>query len=305
MGARGLKCRRHFFTCFMAVSEWYVLFNTDFARNIFSDIRIAAFILWNLYFLENAARCVSYLLWKIRTEKMLGQGKTPFYGSRAKGVAAWKIIRKIISYVVFLGIITIVLFLADSRTMPTYLTVIAGVILITVLLAVVRPSREWNMLLQMIFAFLIICIGFASLMVNMTEDSSAGKENTQSIETDYGIGEVEITDETLGILGSARRYSVLLPDGYPRNDDPYDENEIICEVYQSPYQWILNRIYSLYTKEEGETPPDEEAWEAFQTEQNVNKNHTTVKYRDKLLYMTGKKNLDREEILFIRQALGL
>ena len=296
---------RLFFACFMAVSEWYVLFNTDFARNIFSDIRIAAFILWNLYFLENAARCVSYLLWKIRTEKMLGQGKTPFYGSRAKGVAAWKIIRTIISYVVFLGIITIVLFLADSRTMPTYLTVIAGVILITVLLAVVRPSREWNMLLQMIFAFLIICIGFASLMVNMTEDSSAGKENTQSIETDYGIGEVEITDETLGILGSARRYSVLLPDGYPRNDDPYDENEIICEVYQSPYQWILNRIYSLYTKEEGETPPDEEAWEAFQTEQNVNKNHTTVKYRDKLLYMTGKKNLDREEILFIRQALGL
>ena len=102
------------FTCLMAVSEWYVLFNIDFARNIFSDIWIAVFILWNLYFLKNAARCVSYLLWKTRTEKMLGQGKTPFYGSRVKEISPWKTIQKIISCVVFLGIIAIVLFLADN-----------------------------------------------------------------------------------------------------------------------------------------------------------------------------------------------
>lgn len=75
------------YTCFMAVSEWYALLNTDFARNIFSDIWIAVFILWNLYFLENAARCVSYLFWKSRAKKMLEQGKTPFYGSRIKEIS--------------------------------------------------------------------------------------------------------------------------------------------------------------------------------------------------------------------------
>mgnify|MGYP001857039978 FL=1 len=293
------------YTCFMAVSEWYALLNTDFARNIFSDIWIAVFILWNLYFLENAARCVSYLFWKSRAKKMLEQGKTPFYGSRIKEISPWKTIQKIISYVVFLGIIAIVLFLADSGTMQMYLVFIVGMILMLVLLPALRPSREWHMLLQVIFAFLIIFIGFSALMVNMAEDSPAAKENIQVIENTYGTGELEFTDELKGIFGSARRYSLLLPDGYPRTDDPYDENEIICQVYQSPYQWILDRIYSLYTKEEGEIPPDAEAWEAIETEQNRNKNYTTVKYGDRLLYIIGKKNLDKEEILFIRQALGL
>ena len=53
----------------------------------------------------------------------------------------------------------------------------------------------------------------------------------------------------------------------------------------------MDRIYSLYTKEEGEIPTDAEAWEAIETEQNRNKNYTTVKYGDRLLYIIGKKNL--------------
>ena len=99
-----------------------------------------------------------------------------------------------------MGIIAIVLFLADSGTMQMYLVFIVGMILMMVLLPALRPSREWNMLLQVIFAFLIIFIGFSALMVNMAEDSPAAKENTQVIENTYGTGELELTDELEGIL---------------------------------------------------------------------------------------------------------
>ena len=83
-----------------------------------------------------------------------------------------------------------------------------------------------------------------------------------------------------------------------------DENRIICYAYHSDRDWILDRIYSLYI-DKGEDITEENLWESLEMKQSSQKTETAVRFQDRVLYMRSREKLEKDQILFLRQALDL
>ena len=136
-------------------------------------------------------------------------------------------------------------------------------------------------------------------------DETETGEQEEIVETAYGSGTVEIEDSIKGIFGEAVRYSIFLPEAEGEKlKDPY-ENLVVCYTYRSSRKRILNRIYDICIQNEEEPPLYENIWQALEAKQSNRREEMAVKYEDTVLYFIGKKDLNKDQILFIREALKL
>lgn len=280
--------------------EAYFLFNlfTSFPHYIYSDFMLITFLLVNVCFVFQILQCLEFYAWKTKNSRSIAKGKAPFYGSRFPWLHGLKDNMWVIWALLAAGALGISL--GDTFAAPMSFTLAGGVLFFLVFLAVIRPSRERNVLLQTSFILIFFVLVLAVFLGISGEKRNAQGENPpQIVRNAYGTGTMEQTDHISGFFGRADRYNIVLPFALDQ------EEEITCEVYQSSYRWVLERIYDLYTKDERELPPEGAVWEALEAGQSPEGKNLAVKYEDTVLYMIGKKDLSKDQILFLRQALNL
>lgn len=298
---------KFFLSCFMTGLLYWRLGTFDYVNYIFSDLLLLLIFTWTVLLAGELFHFIGFIAWKANSNHRMKQGRRVFYGGGNRAVHIWVGFRSLLYFiftVVFLG--AVAAFSGRNRIFIV-LIVAVGFLIFSLVMAWIRPSREKNMLATLLFVCIFpIMILVVSLGIS-EERKGNGKESGEQeafVETAYGSGSMEIEDNIKGIFGEAVQYGITFHAVKGVQGQESDENRIICYVYHSDRDWILDRIYSLYI-DKGEDITEENLWESMKVKQSFQKTETAVRFQDRVLYMRSREKLDKDQILFLRQALDL
>ena len=298
---------KFFLSCFMTALLYWRLGTFDYVNYIFSDLLLLWIFTWTVLLAGELFHFIGFIAWKVNSNHRMKQGRRVFYGGGNRAVHIWVGFRSLLYFiftVVFLG--AVAAFSGRNRIFIV-LIVAVGFLIFSLVMAWIRPSREKNMLATLLFVCIFpIMILVVSLGIS-EERKGNGKESGEQeafVETAYGSGSMEIEDNIKGIFGEAVQYGITFHAVKGVQGQESDENRIICYVYHSDRDWILDRIYSLYI-DKGEDITEENLWESMKVKQSFQKTETAVRFQDRVLYMRSREKLDKDQILFLRQALDL
>ena len=298
---------KFFLSCFMTGLLYWRLGTFDYVNYIFSDLLLLWIFTWTVLLIGELFHFIGFIAWKVNSNHRMKQGCRVFYGGGNRAVHIWVGFRSLLYFiftVVFLG--AVAAFSGRNRIFIV-LIVAVGFLIFSLVMAWIRPSREKNMLATLLFVCIFpIMILVVSLGIS-EERKGNGKESGEQeafVETAYGSGSMEIEDNIKGIFGEAVQYGITFHAVKGVQGQESDENRIICYVYHSDRDWILDRIYSLYI-DKGEDITEENLWESMKVKQSFQKTETAVRFQDRVLYMRSREKLDKDQILFLRQALDL
>lgn len=298
---------KFFLSCFMTALLYWRLGTFDYVNYIFSDLLLLWIFTWTVLLAGELFHFIGFIAWKVNSNHRMKQGRRVFYGGGNRAVHIWVGFRSLLYFiftVVFLG--AVAAFSGRNRTFVVFISAV-GFLIFGLVLTWIRPPREKNMLATLLFVCIFpIMILVVSLGIS-EERKGNGKESGEQeafVETAYGSGSMEIEDNIKGIFGEAVQYGITFHAVKGVQGQESDENRIICYVYHSDRDWILDRIYSLYI-DKGEDITEENLWESMKVKQSFQKTETAVRFQDRVLYMRSREKLDKDQILFLRQALDL
>lgn len=299
---------KFFLSCFMTALLYWRLGTFDYVNYIFSDLLLLWIFTWTVLLAGELFHFIGFIAWKVNSNHRMKQGCRVFYGGGNRAVHIWVGFRSLLYFiftVVFLG--AVAAFSGRNRIFIV-LIVAVGFLIFSLVMAWIRPSREKNMLATLlfvcIFPVMVLAVSLGISEEKKVDETETG-EQEEIVETAYGSGTVEIEDSIKGIFGEAVRYSIFLPEAEGEKlKDPY-ENLVVCYTYRSSRKRILNRIYDICIQDEEEPPLYENIWQALEAKQSNRREEMAVKYEDTVLYFIGKKDLNKDQILFIREALKL
>ena len=298
---------KFFLSCFMTALLYWRLGTFDYVNYIFSDLLLLWIFTWTVLLIGELFHFIGFIAWKANSNHRMKQGCRVFYGGGNRAVHIWVGFRSLLYFIFTVTLVgAIVVFSGRNRTFVVFISAV-GFLIFGLVLTWIRPSREKNMLATLLFVCIFpIMILVVSLGIS-EERKGNGKESGEQeafVETAYGSGSMEIEDNIKGIFGEAVQYGITFHAVKGVQGQESDENRIICYVYHSDRDWILDRIYSLYI-DKGEDITEENLWESMKVKQSFQKTETAVRFQDRVLYMRSREKLDKDQILFLRQALDL
>lgn len=298
---------KFFLSCFMTGLLYWRLGTFDYVNYIFSDLLLLLIFTWTVLLAGELFHFIGFIAWKVNSNHRMKQGRRVFYGGGSRAVHIWVGFRSLLYFIFTVTLVgAIVVFSGRNRTFVVFISAV-GFLIFGLVLTWIRPPREKNMLATLLFVCIFpIMILVVSLGIS-EERKGNGKESGEQeafVETAYGSGSMEIEDNIKGIFGEAVQYGITFHAVKGVQGQESDENRIICYVYHSDRDWILDRIYSLYI-DKGEDITEENLWESMKVKQSFQKTETAVRFQDRVLYMRSREKLDKDQILFLRQALDL
>ena len=298
---------KFFLSCFMTALLYWRLGTFDYVNYIFSDLLLLWIFTWTVLLIGELFHFIGFIAWKANSNHRMKQGCRVFYGGGNRAVHIWVGFRSLLYFIFTVTLVgAIVVFSGRNRTFVVFISAV-GFLIFGLVLTWIRPPREKNMLATLLFVCIFpIMILVVSLGIS-EERKGNGKESGEQeafVETAYGSGSMEIEDNIKGIFGEAVQYGITFHAVKGVQGQESDENRIICYVYHSDRDWILDRIYSLYI-DKGEDITEENLWESMKVKQSFQKTETAVRFQDRVLYMRSREKLDKDQILFLRQALDL
>ena len=296
-----------FLSCFCEALLGWRLCTSDFITYIFSDLLLLLLSTCTVLFLGEFFRFLGFIAWKVSSNHRMKQGRRIFYGGGSWTVYIWISFRSRLYFiftVILLG--AVVVFSGRNRTFVVFISAV-GFLIFGLLQTWIRPSRGKNILATLLFVCIFpIMILAVSLGISEERKGNGTETGEQEafVETTYGSGSIEIEDNIRGIFGEAVQYGITFHAVNGVQGQESDENRIICYAYHSDRDWILDRIYSLYI-DKGEDITEENLWESLEMKQSSQKTETAVRFQDRVLYMRSREKLEKDQILFLRQALDL
>ena len=299
---------KFFLSCFMTALLYWRLGTAYYINYIFSDLLLLLLFTWTVLFAGELFHFLGFIAWIVSSNYRMKQGRRVFYGRGNRAVHIWVCFRNLLYFIFTVVLLGAVAAFSGRNSVFIVLIIVVGFLIFSLVLTWIRPSREKNILATLlfvcIFPIMVLAISLGIAEEKKGNETAAGEQG-EVIETAYGSGTVEIEDSIKGILGEAARYSIFLPEAEGEElKNPY-ENLVICYQYHSSWERILNRIYHLYIRNQEEPPLYENVWQALEVKQSNRKEEIVVRYEDTVLYFTGKKDLNKDQILFLRQALDL
>lgn len=288
-------------SCLIEVFLCWGLYTSQLITFLFSDIFLLILLNWNLIFLEELLLFTGFARWKISSERRLKEGREILYGKRKAGVHIWAGVRSLL-FIFIIGSVMGGVMVQSILEKDFRVFVFFGLELIfTLLMLWLRLSREKETVAYLIFTMILFYMMFA-VPTGISAEKRAETEQTADMElkNPYGSGTLEERDFQKGILGARVQYSI----SFQTDGGEAEENRAICYGYSSETGWILERIYALYIRD-GKDISENNLWGTGKMKQNLRKAETAVWSADKVFYIVSRKGLDKDQILFLRQALDL
>lgn len=294
---------------FVSANFWVQLFHFNFERYIFWDLMLFFIFAATLGVTEKFVELVFMLVEGHRKKKELAEGGIPFYGGRLQAVLSY--------FRSYMGIAVVTISLVIACMQESYyimaILFITALVLLLILAAVAlwRPSREDNWMLQLGGGLGILAVMLPVLIAVMISGEDKGRELITDIpltQADYRSvsGEVEFTDEWHfnGILGEMAAYTV----DYKEPTGPWGGNtdRLNYYVYRTDHAWILNRIWDQYL-ERMKNPEDyTQQWKAqAAVHDHRGGNFYLVLFQEQLLYLYSDEPLEENQIPIICDKLRL
>lgn len=294
-------------TIVLAAACFYSNFFTgDLGSMIFSDVVDLAILTGLFGCFWKLAECIFMVREAYKKKKQLEEGMTPFYGIHY-GAA----VRNIKNYGRAFWILIILL---TAYAQATYFAIILVLIicslLVNLLLALKRPSRCGNLVIQLGGGF---GIGFLIMLVALVvafwdygiKSVPVNQKDIPLVQGDFCNVQGKITETKReyvdGILGTQVSYDVQYKQK-AANDVIVDD--MWYQIYNTKHHWILKWIWEIYKEKAYHAEDCTQEWGA-QSAICSPEDIYTVLYQGKLLVLSSGKNLDKKQIEIIRNKLGL
>lgn len=284
-----------------ALLRWSSL-ATMFKSNIFSDSFFFQISVWTIMFIGHLLMLLDAFYKSIKLKKKVRIGEKIYIGNRQDG--KYHINIKDIYMVLLIVLLMYYFFIMDKVALIILnAAIIIGTFGFAFIINKIRPERDTNIIIQVVFAIvLIISIVFFTMMIFMEDDSDSVKESIPLTITDYRESNDVIEDTSIygdkNLLGSGTTYFV------------FGENEsIYYKVYKSEYTWILDRIWEEEFTEKKfniEVVDCTADWNAQKALRNSIGNYF-VRYENTILIFSDDKEvyLSEEQIDIILDKLEL
>lgn len=275
-----------------------------FESSIFSNSFFFQLSVWTLLFIWQFGMMLYAFCKSVILKKKVRAGEKIYIGNRQDGKYHLNI--KDV-YVMLLIILLMYNFYIMDQVALIILNVviIVGTLAFAFIMNKIRPERDTNIAIQIVFSMLLILsIIFFTMMIFVEngERNDSGKKEVPLIITDYRECDDVIDDTSVysegNLLGSVSRYFV------------YGKvNSISYRIYRSEYTWILDKIWEetvngkKYNEEAVECTADWDAQKALR-----NKIGTYyIRYEDSILVFSDYEDLYllEEQIDIILEKLDL
>ncbi len=286
-----------------AVLRWSSL-ATMFESSIFSGSFFFQIAIWTVMFIGRLL-ILLYAVYKSRKlKKKVHMGEKIYIGSRQDG--KYHINIKDVYIVLLIVLLMYYFYIMDQVALIILNTlIIIGTIGFAFVINKIRPERDTNIAIQMVFAIvLMLSIVFFTMIIFM-EDGDSNESSKESIPltiTDYRECNDVIEDTSIymdrNFLGSKSSYFVF-----------GEKESIYYDVYKSEYTWILDRIWEEEFTEKKfnvEVVDCTADWDAKKALRNSIGNYF-VRYENSILIFSDDEDvyLSEEQIAIIIDKLEL
>ena len=284
-----------------ALLRWSNL-GTMFERNIFSGHFFLDIAIWTVLFIVQSLTLL-YAAYKCgRLKKKARSGEKIYIGNRQDG--KYRLNIKDVYIVLLMLLLMYYFFIIDQVGLIILnVAIIVGTIVFTAILNKVRPERDTNIIIQVVFAVvLIISIVFFTMLIFLEDNNSYEADTVPLVIADYRECDDTIEDtsyyEEHNFLGSVESYFIF-----------GEKTSIRYEVYKSEYAWILDKIWKgelegkKFNQEMLDCTEDWKAQKAFRN--NVGTYY--VRYENAILVFSDDVDvyLSKEQIKVILDKLEL
>jgi hypothetical protein len=285
-----------------ACLQW-TIFSKMFARNIFSGVSTFSVLVWTVMFVYQLLTLGDTVLKKIKLKQDIRAGKLIYIGNCEDGKYHLKL-RDI--YIILLVVLLMYCFFVMGRMELVLLNVgiIVSVIGFSVIISKVRPQRDTNLIVQVIFTIiLMVSIMFSIMCIFSLENGSIWEKDTMPLRiTDYRDCDDVIEDTSYlperNFLGSLESYYIF-----------GNKTSVCYDVYKSKHTKILDKIWEEETgimkfyDDIVDCTSDWGAELALRNEAGV----YYVRYENSILVFSDDEDvyLTKEQIKIIREKLDL
>lgn len=307
---------RFFSQFFLTALLWGQFLTSSFLNWIFDDFMVFMMFVYLVAFIGTLAEGLALLGWLRRMKGELENGGNPFYGCKGKCRKAkyrWDVFAE--GQFIFLIVLTLAAVYQAVRNgrfvvilvLATALLIIGGA---SILVSVLRPSREEHWAIQLGSAFLFpISVIILCLAVIAPDEArgagSGGWPEVPLVQTDYKEITGKIFDirreQGQSVMGSVNNSMVV----YETNAG--DTDTISYTVYTSNYDWVLDRIWGRQTRKAEGAEDVSASWDAEIALRSTSPVTTyTVRYHGQILVMWVTPDaLDQTQIRTVREKLAL
>lgn len=284
-----------------ALLNWVNL-NSFFERNIFAGTHIFGISVWTTMFLMYLILFASAFWKRMTLRKAIREGKQIYIGNCQDGKYHWNL--KDV-YAAFLIVLLTWYFCMMDKIGLVILNVAIIVVTIgfSVIINKIRPEREANIIVQIVFAIVLVISIIVCTLIILTEDDNTRKDDIiPLVMADYKESGDVIEDMSYSrdsnFLGSAEIYFIF-----------GKETSIYYHIYKSEHAWILDKIWKeqLEEKKYNEELVDyTEEWGARQAWRNKIGIYY-VRYEDSILVFSDDEDiyLTTDQINIILEKLDL
>lgn len=262
----------------IAACQWFRLSQLDFEGFIFNNLRLLLFLAFNVGFVYQIIRYILFQVWIQKSGQKIQMGEPVYYGSGKLNDRAREMRKTLFSLLV------IVMVAAGLWHYEQY-WLIAGVVAIFVVdwilcaaVEIFRPSKIMHQAIQ-----LSACFFFFTFMIVFAFMGAETEESAEVVQRG-------------SIFGSVRYYESL-------NENPEEPAQEYV-LYQSEYDWVLDRIWSEESRYLFIEDDCTAQWEAEIALQGIWPRYL-VRYEDKILALYEKEDLTQKEIEEIKEKLEL
>ena len=210
----------------------------QFINSAFSNTVLLSCALFAFFFLYYFGKYIWFWCWKYGSKRRCEDGQRDFL--RNRGDQIWNRIS-----ICALCLFTLAYaFTVELWLFGIFLGVIAAMILLALALSKLRPDKETNVGIQLLFTFLVL---FGVMIVSFSQFSQYDKEDKPQTApltlADLGQDAGEITSmhayEDSSILGSKRDYFLY-----------YKDASLIYEIVDTQHDWLLELIWKDHVQVE-------------------------------------------------------
>lgn len=268
----------------------------QFINSVFSNAILLSCAIFAFYALYDLGKYIWFWCWKYSSKKRCESGHRDLL--RNHGDRIWNRIS-----ICALCLITIAYaFTVELWLFGIFLGIIVSMFLLALLLSKLRPDKETNVGIQLLFTFLIL---FAVIIFSFSQFSKydiEGEPQTVPLTlSDLGRDAGEITSmhtyEKTSMFGSMRDYYLY-----------YKDASLIYEIVDTEHDWLLGLIWKEHVQAEsninGSMTDCTALWNAEAAAYNGR--DYFVRYEDRILiFRFLKSELTSEQVAMILDALNM
>lgn len=276
------------------VGQWADFLGMDFGRDMFMYPSLLLLVTWTMLFAAALGSFLHLVIWKLRTAKRIADGQMLHLG---RGGSFQNRGYNVVLTLVFpLWVASMVL--QGSTGSLVFVVVLFGVVLaVSALVAKKRPDAATNQIIttmvSMGMVLALFLFGFSTMLSDEPREPVPVPLTAQDLGIDATFEETGNLEDWSTVFGSVRQITLY-----------YDQGMLRYTVWESDFDWVLDKIWKESTEASNWEPGDTAPWDAEEVRTRLGDSYV-VRWEDSILAFYGMADepLTGEQIGTVVDAL--